>query len=69
MDWQYSASLGVVAAAVGYLAWLGWKTWRTSKKGCAGGCGCAKIPSSQAVTSGTLIAPEQLVIRRPKREE
>ena len=65
MDWQLVASFGLLAAAVGYLAWKGVKMWRTSQQaGCPGGCGCAKSP---APATPALIPAESLVLRPRER--
>ena len=66
MDWQIYPTCGVIGLAAVFIAWRGWRAWRgTKSSGCTGGCGCAKS-SAPSETNGkpTLIAPEQLVLRR-----
>ena len=57
----------VIALAGSYVAWRCWRTWRGTKSGCGGGCGCSK--SAQAKPQPTLIAPEELTLRRRSGSE
>jgi hypothetical protein len=59
MSWQLGITLGLVAAAAGYLVWTWRRSWLTARgKACSGGCGCTTSASASAnpkhVEIGTL---------------
>ena len=64
MDWQLTAVIGILAGAVTYLGRRAWRSWFARKGGCGGGCDCSAKPPAQANGHVTLVAPEQLRLRR-----
>ncbi len=58
MDGQYVVTAGLIALALGYLAWRGWRT--TRRAGCGGGCG-AKAPAAGPAV--TFIPADRLTLR------
>jgi hypothetical protein len=63
MEWQHVLTWFAVALASAYVLRRGWHALRGTKGGCGGGCGCPKS-NGETKTQPTLIAPEQLALRR-----
>jgi hypothetical protein len=60
LDWQTVAVALVLAWAVAYLVRAALRT----RKGCGGGCGCAKSPARPANEQSVWVASEKLTLRR-----
>jgi hypothetical protein len=65
MDWQFYLSGFAVGLAGVYLAARMRRAWRsTTSSGCPGGCCAKSTTTGDGKEKSTLIAPEQLVLRR-----
>jgi hypothetical protein len=64
LDWQVIAVALVLAWAVAYLVRAALRT----RKGCGGGCGCAKTPAKPAKGQSVWVASEKLTLRRRDRQ-
>jgi hypothetical protein len=62
MEWQHLLTWFAVASASAYVLWCSWRALRGTKASCGGGC-CGKA-SAEPKSQSTLIAPEQLTMRR-----